>query len=128
MTLNFFTATKAHQDWKNRLMQCVCGESKDNHDPERIAKDNLCALGQWLYQVKAQNPMLSTTTQALFTRLLDEHAQFHQTAAQVARLALQGNTQDALPLMRGGDYARISNRVIGTLGELYLKRREFGME
>jgi hypothetical protein len=53
MTLNFFTATKAHQDWKKRLLQCVCDNCNDNLDPERIAKDNLCALGMWLYERKA---------------------------------------------------------------------------
>ena len=31
-------------------------------------------------------------------------------------------------MQAGGDYARVSNQVIGTLGELYLKRREFGMD
>jgi hypothetical protein len=128
MTLNFFSATKAHQDWKKRLLQCVCDNCNDNLDPERIAKDNLCALGMWLYERKAQNPILSKDANALFTRLLEEHAQFHLAAAQVARMALEGQRQEALTQLQGGDYARISNRVIATLGELYLKRREFGMD
>lgn len=62
------------------------------------------------------------------SRLLEEHAQFHLAAAQVARMALEGQRQEALTQLQGGDYARISNRVIATLGELYLKRREFGMD
>lgn len=128
MTLNFFTATKAHQDWKKRLLQCVCDNCNESLDPERIAKDNLCALGMWLYERKAQNLVLSADTHALFTRLLEDHAQFHLAAAQVAKMALEGQSKDALAQLQGGDYARISNRVIATLGELYLKRREFGMD
>lgn len=127
MSLNFFSATKAHQDWKKRLLQCVCDNCNENLDPDRIAKDNLCALGMWLYESKAQNPVLSADTNALFTRLLEDHAQFHLAAAEVAKMALEGKSKDALTQLQGGDYARISNRVIATLGELYLKRREFGM-
>jgi hypothetical protein len=42
---------------------------------------------------------------------------------------LANQRQEALQqLQGGGEYARISNQVIGTLGELYLKRREFGMD
>jgi hypothetical protein len=128
MSLNFFTATKAHQDWKKRLLQCVCEGCRDNLDPERIAKDNLCALGMWLYACKAQNPALSEDAAALFERLMQDHAQFHLAAAEVARMSLAGQREEALAQLQGGEYARISNRVIGTLGELYLKRREFGME
>jgi hypothetical protein len=49
-------------------------------------------------------------------------------AAHVARLALDGRRDEALALLQGGTYAQLSNKVIGTLGELYLKRRQFGMD
>lgn len=127
MSLNFFTATKAHQDWKKRLLTCVCGECNETLDPSLIALDDRCALGQWLHAVASANPMLSAETRRIFTRLLEDHAAFHRAAAEVAQQALAEQKEDALRHLQGGDYARISNRVIGTLGELYLKRREFGM-
>lgn len=128
MRLNFFTATKAHQAWKQRLYACVCGESPEPLNPEVIAVDNRCDLGKWLYQVRDSQPRLRADTASLFTRLLDDHAAFHVTAATVVRKAQSDQQDDALRQLQGGDYAKISNRVIGALGELYLKRREFGME
>ncbi len=127
MELNFFSATNAHKAWKKRLHDCV-EHGCSTLDPAVIALDNRCDLGKWLYGIRESHPTLSTDTQRLFTRLLDEHAAFHRAAAEVARLALDAQQKQALQLLQGGDYARISNKVIGTLGELYLKRREFGMD
>jgi hypothetical protein len=33
MKLNFFNATQAHLRWKQRLMDCVCGQCDDLLDP-----------------------------------------------------------------------------------------------
>jgi hypothetical protein len=46
MDLNFFTATNAHQAWKKRLYDCVCGRIS-TLDPDAIALDNRCDLGKW---------------------------------------------------------------------------------
>ncbi|CDW93492.1 MULTISPECIES: CZB domain-containing protein [unclassified Thiomonas] len=128
MELNFFSATNAHKAWKKRLHDCVSGACS-TLDPDTIALDNRCDLGKWLYRIRESRPALSTDTQRLFTRLFEEHAAFHRVAADVARQALANQRQEALQqLQGGGEYARISNQVIGTLGDLYLKRREFGMD
>jgi len=128
MDLNFFSATNAHKTWKKRLHDCING-SCNTLDPAVIALDNRCDLGKWLYSIHDRRPALSADTQRLFTRLLDEHAAFHREAARVAQLAMAQQQKEALEqLQGGGDYVRISNQVIGTLGELYLKRREFGMD
>lgn len=128
MELNFFSATNAHKAWKKRLHDCVSG-SCNTLDPALIALDNRCDLGKWLYAIRDQRPALSADTQRLFTRLLEEHAAFHRVAAGVVEQAMADQQKEALQqLQAGGEYARISNQVIGTLGELYLKRREFGMD
>lgn len=128
MDLNFFSATNAHKAWKKRLHDCISG-SCNTLDPAVIALDNRCDLGKWLYGIRDSQPALSTDTRQLFTRLFDEHAAFHQVAAGVVEQAMAHQQKEALQqLQSGGDYARISNQVIGTLGELYLKRREFGMD
>jgi hypothetical protein len=126
--LNFFSATNAHKAWKKRLYDCICS-SCASLDPAVVALDNRCDLGRWLYSIRDSQPQLSPQTQRIFTRLLEEHSAFHRAAAKVVQQALDGQTQDALRQLQGsGDYNRISNQVIATLGELYLKRSEFGME
>ncbi|MBN2692589.1 MAG: CZB domain-containing protein [Burkholderiaceae bacterium] len=127
MDLNFFSATNAHKAWKKRLHDCVSGQCP-TLDPDSIALDNRCDLGKWLYGVRDSRPVLSAETQRLFTRLLEDHAAFHLCAASVARQAMANQTKEALQQLQGGEYARTSNKVIGTLGELYLKRKEFGMK
>lgn len=128
MNLNFFSATNAHKAWKKRLHDCISG-SCNTLDPAVIALDNRCDLGKWLYGIRDSHPALSADTRRLFTRLLEEHAAFHQVAASVAQQAMDNHQKEAMQQMQaGGDYARVSNQVIGTLGELYLKRREFGMD
>ncbi len=127
MDLNFFSATNAHKAWKKRLHDCVSGACA-TLDPQAIACDDRCDLGKWLYRIRDNQPILSADTQKLFTRLLAEHAAFHRTAAEVAQLAQSKQQDEALKRLQGGEYTRISNQVIGTLGELYLKRREFGMD
>ena len=128
MNLNFFSATNAHKAWKKRLQDCISG-SCNTLDPAVIALDNRCDLGKWLYGIRDSQLALSADTRRLFTRLLEEHAAFHQVAARVAQQAMDNHQKEAMQQMQaGGDYARISNQVISTLGELYLKRREFGMD
>lgn len=128
MELNFFSATNAHKAWKKRLHDCVSG-SCSTLDPSVVALDNRCDLGKWLYSIRESRPALSTDTQKLFTRLFEEHAAFHRVAAGVVQQALDDHQKEALQQLQGsGDYTRISNQVIGTLGELYLKRKEFGMQ
>ena len=127
MTLNFFTATKAHQAWKQRLRDCVIGAC-DHLDPSTIARDDRCDLGKWLHAIDADNLTLTADTRGLFTRLIEQHAEFHRAAATVARQAQADQRSEALQQLQGGDYARVSNQVIGTLGELYLRRHEFGMD
>jgi hypothetical protein len=127
MALNFFTATHAHQDWKRRLLRCVSEDCNEHLDPALIALDNRCPLGVWLHSIPGSDPARSADTNKLLSRLLSEHAQFHQAASSVAQMTLAGRRDEALTQLRGGEYSRVSNRVIGTLGELYLKRREFGL-
>lgn len=127
MELNFFTATQAHQKWKTRLFQCICEDERTGLDPYTIAMDNRCDLGKWLHAVNGRRPNLSPGTRSMFSRLMQEHAEFHRVAASTVELSLQGRKDEALKNIQGGPYSRISNKVIGTLGELYLKRKEFGM-
>jgi hypothetical protein len=112
--LNFHTAVHAHQDWKTRLQSCVEGRSEEKIPPSVIAQDDKCALGTWLHANK------TTIKHPLFEKLLGVHAQFHIAASKVAEECQCGNHEEAIKLMRHGEYTKASRNVVNTLGELQL--------
>ena len=118
--LDFYKAIEAHQRWKVRLSAYVNGESAESLDWTVICRDDQCALGQWLHG-GARAPM---GHEGLFSRLVEEHAQFHQCAGEVVQLADRGNKDAALKLIGTGAYARASRQVISSLGQLFLAIRE----
>ena len=118
--LDFYKAIEAHQRWKVRLSAYVSGESAEKLDWTVICRDDQCALGQWLHG-GARPP---AGHEGLFTRLVQEHAQFHQCAGEVVQLTDRGDKDAALKLIGSGAYARASRQVIASLGQLFLAMRE----
>lgn len=101
----------AHVMWKQRLTAFIAGEYTDPIDPDAIRRDDRCALGQWIYGAGAAMSELPR-----FEEVRTLHAQFHQYAAEVARLHLDGKTPEAETLLQG-EYSRLSeklkHRIIG---------------
>jgi Chemoreceptor zinc-binding domain len=101
----------AHVMWKQRLTAFLAGSSTENLDPDAIRLDDRCALGKWIYGDGASMSELPR-----YEEVRGLHAQFHQYAADVARLHLAGNTAAAEALLQG-DYSRLSeklkHRIIG---------------
>jgi hypothetical protein len=95
----------AHVMWKQRLTAFIAGESSETLDPEAIRQDDRCALGKWIYGVGAAMADLPR-----YEEVRSLHAQFHQYAADVARLHLEGKTAQAEILLQG-DYSRLSERL-----------------
>lgn len=114
--LNFYSAIQSHQAWKRRLVRYVQGESGEALDPQQVRCDTCCELGDWLHH-RAQVPRKYF---GLFERLIDEHAQFHQAAAEVVALAQNGQREQALRTVTQGEFARQSAKVVAALSELYL--------
>ena len=86
-------AIAAHSAWKLRLRQFVDGRG-DKLESKTVARDDACALGQWLHgdgQCHAARPE--------FAKLLKEHAQFHKTAGDVVRAIEMGNKSRAESLL-----------------------------
>lgn len=117
--LDFYKAIEAHQRWKVRLSAYVAGESDERLDWTVICRDDQCALGQWLHG-GARAPH---GHEALFSRLVQEHAQFHQYAGEVVQLADRGDKDAAQKLIGTGAYARASRQVIASLSQLFLALR-----
>lgn len=117
--LNFYLAIQSHQKWKARLTQYVQGVRDGDHarmDIDTVCRDDRCALGLWLYHEACVPYALF----GLFSRLMDEHAEFHLQAADVLRQAQAGDADGAMASLTRGACARASRQLIATLTELHL--------
>ena len=110
--MNFLDAINAHVMWKQRLLRYLEGTSEENLDPDHICKDNQCALGKWIYGNKdrfGKSP--------LFEEVRGKHAEFHQTAAQIIRLANEERKTEAENLLHG-DYSHLSHNLQARIRKL----------
>lgn len=120
--LDFYSAIATHQRWKNRLKDVVRGQSQETLVAAVVARSDVCVLGQWLatQQGNARIPA------HLMAELQEEHAAFHRIAADIIRLADQGQTQQALDALRtDAPYSRVSHRVTKLLSQIFLELSEF---
>lgn len=106
--LDFEGAIMAHANWKQRLLDYVDGG--DEHlDPAVVGRDDQCALGCWIHGDGRQlggNPR--------YADLKMEHAGFHQSAAEVIRAHVAGDSEAAREQI-AGEFSQRSQRVIGLL-------------
>lgn len=106
------TAIGAHSEWKLRLRQAI-ETGKSEWTIDRVAPDNLCAFGKWLYSLPDNDRQLENWR---VVRVL--HADFHREAARVLELALRGSKEEARTLMAfGSPYAKVSSRLIWEMME-----------
>jgi hypothetical protein len=100
-------ALTAHAQWKNRLLEAIkTGQSEFNADI--VKKDNACLFGQWLYKLSPED-ILSEH----YSKVKKLHAEFHETAADILKLALEGKKNEALKKLEpGGGYGSISGKLV----------------
>jgi hypothetical protein len=105
---------EAHRNWRMRLRDFVEGTSTETLDPSIIDRDNVCDLGQWIHGAKA-----SMAGYAPFAELLQLHAQFHKTAANVVRTCAAGDKTRAAKLIdTDSEFMRLSSKVVGAIGKV----------
>lgn len=103
-------AILAHDEWKSRLLAAIEAGSSAL-EPDQVRADDLCAFGLWLYS--AGDDLKASLH---YHRVCDLHAQFHQAAAQVLRLALDGMGRRALTSLEfGSEYVRASVLLVDEL-------------
>jgi len=103
---DFDGAIEAHRQWKVKLRQAIAERSR--LDAETICRDDQCPLGRWLHGDGGKR----WGTRPTFVALVDKHAQFHQTAGDVARRINGGQYEQAERLIGGGSaFARVSTEV-----------------
>jgi hypothetical protein len=103
--MNWMEIIGAHVMWKQRLTAFLAGKSEEQLDPEAIRHDNRCALGKWIY-----GDGTSMSELPRYEEVRGLHIQFHQYAADVVTLHLDGNTTAAEKLLQG-DYSKLSEKL-----------------
>lgn len=99
-------AITAHALWKARLRIAI-DTGTSEWGVRDISPDNLCAFGQWLHSLPANEKATERwkTVQVL-------HAQFHLIASQVMRLALDRHKEEAIEAMKSrSQFASVSSRL-----------------
>lgn len=103
-------AIGAHGAWKRRL-ETVIKDGRSDVPPERVAPDNHCDFGKWLYSLS-----LADQNSAQFKKVQALHATFHKEAANVIRTALSGNVAAAgKSMVGGGAYYTVSMDLTGAM-------------
>jgi methyl-accepting chemotaxis protein len=106
-------AVDAHVQWKARLKKLLAGQG-EALDPVQVARDDGCALGQWIY-----GDGTALAEHSVYDRLKQEHAQFHDAAAAVVRCVKDGNRSSAHAMLDGdGTFSRQSTKVIRLIKEM----------
>ncbi|MEI6035844.1 MAG: methyl-accepting chemotaxis protein [Verrucomicrobiae bacterium] len=99
-------AIAAHSLWKQRLQQAAeTGASE--FIPDNVCRNNLCDFGKWLQALPAE-----ARASKHFTEVDALHAQFHQLAGQILKLAVgnQGHAAKAA-LAPNAELGRLSSRL-----------------
>jgi methyl-accepting chemotaxis protein len=104
--VDFDAIIDAHQSWKQKLRSAIAGGNERNLDPDEVCKDNVCALGKWIYSAGKAFEHLSE-----YEPLRRSHAEFHVCAADILRKA-QAGEKDAASNLLVGDFFELSNRTI----------------
>lgn len=107
---DFSSAIEAHRQWKVRLRSAIAEHGQ--LDAQTLCRDDRCPLGQWLHGPGGarwgQRP--------LFVELVERHATFHRTAADVAQAINRGQYDEARRLIGAGSaFTQVSTEVASLL-------------
>lgn len=111
--INIYDAVLAHKAWKRRLLEYLEGRSKENLEPAKICKDNLCVLGKWIHS----GGKVKFGAEPTFVKLVDEHAKFHVHAAKVVEAHQEGKEDLAMEILTGS-FEEQSRRTVNCLAKL----------
>lgn len=107
---DFDKAVEAHRAWKVKLRSAIAKQEK--LDAATICRDDRCPLGQWLHSEGTRH----WSHQPAFTELVQQHAQFHQAAGEVAQVINRGAYEQATRMIGNGSrFAEASNRTVACI-------------
>ncbi len=95
---------RAHGLWKRRLKKAI-DQGKPDMEVKDIESDNLCQFGKWLASLSGES-----SSQYWDVKL--KHALFHRKAAEVVKLAVDGEKLKAMKAIdSGGSYLQVSSEL-----------------
>jgi hypothetical protein len=109
---HFDDAIAAHIKWKIRLSQFIDGTSTEKLDSGTVCKDNVCALGKWIYGEGAAHKHLPH-----YGALLEKHAHFHACAGDVVR-KVETNDKAGARALLNGEFAAAGKETVTSIMEL----------
>ncbi|CAO5680389.1 MAG: hypothetical protein HEEMFOPI_01754 [Holosporales bacterium] len=113
--MDFDEAIRAHSDWKLKLQRYIKGMG-DPVDCDKLSKDNVCALGCWLYGEGQKYKNHED-----FQNLIIAHREFHTAAGDVVKRKDRGeNVKEEIVLGSKSAFCQTSERVVSLL--MTLKR------
>ena len=113
IALDIDVAIGAHQNWKNRLISYLEGQSTEDLRPEVICHDDRCDLGKWIHS----DGQRQLGKYSMFAELRATHKMFHQQASSVVALH-QAGKKEAAQWLLDGEYSKTSAKVVGRLMDL----------
>lgn len=86
--MDFHNAVHWHVSWLQEMLSDIQTPHKLN--PEKIAQDDLCELGRWIYSVSTQVSELPE-----YKELKSVHAQMHRSVADAVSQAQSGKLRES---------------------------------
>jgi hypothetical protein len=83
--MNFDDAMKAHEEWKNKLVEYISKPDR-SLDTATVGADDECELGKWL---RGEGQTHSGVAE--FSQLKKDHRRFHKAAGAIVKKANAGN-------------------------------------
>lgn len=112
-SLNIDVSIAAHENWLTRLETYLAGRSHEELEPEKIACDDKCELGHWIYGEGQQN----LGDFAAFRDLQAAHKMFHFKASSIVSLHQANRTEEAQKEL-AGDIQKLSSKIKQRLTDL----------
>jgi len=105
-TSHFDDAIAAHVKWKLRLNHFIDGTSTEKLDSASACKDNLCALGKWIY-----GDGLKHKDAPHYIDLVGKHANFHRCAGDVVKKVDSHDKAGAMSMLKG-EFAEAAKQTV----------------
>lgn len=113
--MHYWSPFRAHAEWMAELREFIYGNG--DMEPERIARDDQCELGEWLYGEGKRYRHLEE-----YDNARQIHAALHRHAADVVILVRIGRrTEAAAHVAAGGKLRKISAALVKAFSRLNRK-------
>lgn len=101
---NIDKAIVAHNFWKARFKEAISG-GKIDFSVDFVRSDRNCDFGKWLYSIGLYDS-------EHWRNVVDLHSKFHQVAAKVLELILQGKSKEADEMLSvSGEFSQTSAKL-----------------